>query len=197
MSALCGLEITDVDVEVSGGEMPALGGSSSGYVSALAAAGIAIIGEKTLQDPFARLFLQDGEAKIAVASGEGHWRYEFITGMRWPGAQVFVLQGLPTGYENEVAPARTFGFEEEVPHLHAMGLARGLDLSSALVLGREGYVNEPLFPDEPARHKLLDAMGDLYLSGVPARFLDVVAERTGHRLHVEMASRLEMATVLA
>lgn len=196
MSALCGMELTDVDIELTANELPAMDGSSKPFVEGLAGAGNRVIGERTLRPPYSRLYVHDGEAKVAVAAGEGHWRYEFVTGMRWPGAQVFEVTNLPEGYAESIAPARTFGFEDEVPHLHAMGLARGLDLTSALVLGREGYVNEPRFSDEPARHKLLDAIGDLYLAGVPARFLSVVAERSGHRLHVDLAARLAEAVSL-
>jgi len=74
-----------------------------------------------------------------------------------------------------------------------MGLAKGLDQTSALILGIEGYKNEPRFDDEPARHKLLDLVGDLYLSGVPARFLNVTAVRSGHRTNVEAAAMLVQA----
>lgn len=196
MSAFCGLEITDAEVELDAGELPALDGAAAEYVRGLQAAGRTDLGQRELRDLFTRLFLQDGETKIAVASGQGHWRYEYITGPRWPGAQVFDATGLPAGYAEQIAPCRTFGLEEEIPHLHAMGLARGLDLSTALVLGRDGYVNDPKFPDEPARHKLLDCLGDLYLSGVPARFLSVVAERSGHRTNVAMAAKLRAAVEL-
>jgi UDP-3-O-acyl-N-acetylglucosamine deacetylase len=98
-------------------------------------------------------------------------------------------------FEAEVAPARTFGFERELPQIEAAGLAKGLDRSSALLIGESGYANEARFDDEPARHKLLDAMGDLYLSGVPVRFLNVVAERTGHRMNVLAASKLKEAVL--
>lgn len=190
MSAFCGLEITDADVEVTASELPALDGAAATYVEGIKRVGFSDLGEKSVRDLFTRLFLHEGDIKIAVASGDGHWRFEYVTSPRWPGAQVFEAMGLPEGYEEQIAPCRTFGLEEEIPHLHAMGLARGLDLSTALVLGQSGYVNEPKFDDEPARHKLLDCMGDLYLSGVPARFLSVVAERSGHRTNVAMAAKL-------
>jgi UDP-3-O-acyl-N-acetylglucosamine deacetylase len=196
MSAFCGLEITDADVELSASELPALDGCSLAYVVGLKQAGLMAVGDTTLRDPFTRIYFHEGDVKIAVATGDGHWRFEYITGARWPGAQIYEATGLPNGYEEQIAPCRTFGLEEEIPHLHAMGLAKGLDLSTALVLGREGYVNEAKFPDEPARHKLLDCMGDLYLSGVPARFLSVVAERSGHRTNVAMAAKLRATTEL-
>ncbi len=193
MSAFCGLEITDANVELTAGELPAMDGASAAYVKALQAAGLTSVGEKLLRNPFSRIFVQEEEAKIAIALGAGHWRYTFETGARWPGTQTFEMEGIPDGYADQIAACRTFGFEEEIPHLQAMGLARGLDISTALVLGREGYINPPKFPDEPARHKMLDLMGDLYLAGIPARFLSVVAERAGHRLNVQAAARLREA----
>jgi UDP-3-O-acyl-N-acetylglucosamine deacetylase len=82
---------------------------------------------------------------------------------------------------------------EEVPAVLAAGLAKGLDIEKALILGIEGYKNDARFPDEPARHKLLDLAGDLYLAGVPLRFLNVAAERSGHRTNVEAAAKLYLA----
>ena len=69
-----------------------------------------------------------------------------------------------------------------------MGLGRGLGADSAVILGDEGYKNAVRFEDEPARHKLLDLMGDLYLAGVPLRALNFVGERSGHRTHVRAAA---------
>lgn len=193
MSALGGLEITDVDIEVSAPELPAAGGSAAEYVEGLIAAGFVPLPDREVKDLFARVFVQDGDAKIAIAAGHGHWGYRYDLGDRWPGIQEVEFRGLPDAYAKEIAPARTFGLIEELPHLERLGLARGLDEKSALVLGAEGYENSPLFPDEPARHKLLDAIGDLYLAGVPIRYLDVVGERSGHRTNVQAAAKLKMA----
>jgi UDP-3-O-[3-hydroxymyristoyl] N-acetylglucosamine deacetylase len=190
MSAFCGLEITDADVEVTHPEMPALDGAARSYVDALLGAGFTDGEETQLPNLFTRVFVQEPEAKIAISYGTGVWRYEFTTGDRWPGSQIFELEELPEGYIDEIAPARTFGFEAELPMIRQAGLAQGLDESTAFVIGNQGYVNAVKFPDEPARHKLLDAIGDLYLAGVPARFLNVVAERTGHRAHVQAAKIL-------
>lgn len=75
-----------------------------------------------------------------------------------------------------------------------MGLAQlAPDLTSALVLGRTGPINDMRCPDEPARHKLLDTIGDLYLAGVPIRFLNVAAFRTGHRANVQAARQAHQA----
>jgi UDP-3-O-[3-hydroxymyristoyl] N-acetylglucosamine deacetylase len=94
-------------------------------------------------------------------------------------------------YEAEIAPARTFGFLEEVEMLRRSGLIRGGSLENALVLSREGVMNpEGLrFPDEFCRHKVLDLIGDLALLGHPL-VGHVEAERSGHTLHSALVERL-------
>jgi UDP-3-O-acyl-N-acetylglucosamine deacetylase len=93
-------------------------------------------------------------------------------------------------YSTEIAPARTFGLKEEIPHVLKLGLAQGLDADSAVILEDGQYMNPVRFQDEPARHKLLDLMGDLYLSGVPVKFLNVVGHRSGHKAQVEAAKMI-------
>jgi UDP-3-O-acyl-N-acetylglucosamine deacetylase len=191
MSAFAGLEITDAEVELDAPELPGLDGSARLYVEALRHAGMEDLPDREIPDLFTRVFLQleDG-VKVAIGKGTGHWRYEYRTGDRWPREQIYESEDIVAAYPGEVAPARTFAFAEEVPHLIQMGMGKGLDDSSALILGIEGYKNEPRFSDEPARHKLLDLVGDLYLAGVPLRGLNVVAERSGHRTHVKAAALL-------
>jgi UDP-3-O-[3-hydroxymyristoyl] N-acetylglucosamine deacetylase len=193
MSAFCGLEITDADVEVQGIEMPGLDGSATGFVSGLTAAGFENIGEAEVGTPFSRVFIQEENVKIAIGRGSGHWRYVFEVPNRWPGEQAFDQEDIAAEYASEVAPARTFALAEEVPAILQAGLAKGLDDQSALILGIEGYKNDARFENEPARHKLLDLLGDLYLAGVPAKFLNVVAERSGHASNVRAAGLLAEA----
>lgn len=193
MSAFCGLEVTDADVEVSGPEMPAMCGSAFCFGDSLISAGFADLTETELDDIFTRIFVQEDNAKIGVSHGTGCWRYEFAMPPAWGGEQIVEIEGLPAGYMDWVAPARTFAFEQELAWIRANGLGRGLDETTAFVIGDDRYLNEVIFIDEPARHKLLDAMGDLYLAGVPARFLNVVAHRTGHKANVQAASLLYQA----
>ncbi|MFN7015730.1 MAG: UDP-3-O-acyl-N-acetylglucosamine deacetylase [Fimbriimonadales bacterium] len=86
-----------------------------------------------------------------------------------------------------IAPARTFGFLREVEALRAQGLALGGALKNALVIDETGYHNPARFEDEPLRHKLLDVVGDLYLSGVRLRRFTLVAVKPGHALNVQLA----------
>src|SRR5437870_5137810 len=83
-------------------------------------------------------------------------------------------------FRRELAPARTFGFVEEIEQLEQMGLANGGRLNNCILVGKEGVVNAPLrFPDEFVRHKILDVFGDFYLLGRPPRGR-VSARMTGH-----------------
>jgi UDP-3-O-[3-hydroxymyristoyl] N-acetylglucosamine deacetylase len=196
LSALAGLEITDAIIELTAPELPALDGGAAEFFRGLSSAGVEELGEEQAVLPFSRVFVQDGDAKLAISAGTGWWRYCFFTDDRWPGEMVYEAEDVVRDFASEIAPARTFAFEEEVAPLRAAGLGQGLTESSALILGEEGYVNQARFEDEPARHKLLDCIGDLYLAGIPIRFLNVVAERTGHRHNVR-AAQLLRESVLA
>ncbi|HEY3781447.1 MAG TPA: UDP-3-O-acyl-N-acetylglucosamine deacetylase [Fimbriimonadaceae bacterium] len=189
MSALAGLEVTDAEIEVTAPELPAMDGSSRPYYDGLLASGFTSLEGAELPDPFSRIFVQEGQASIGISLGSGRWRYEFHTGERWPGSQIFASSCILEDYAR-VANARTFGFEEELPMIAAAGLAKGLDETSALVLGKDGFLNEARSEDEPVLHKMLDMIGDLYLSGYPIRFLNVAATRTGHTANVKAAKLL-------
>lgn len=190
MSALAAVGITDAEVELSGPEMPALDGASAQYFDLLAQAPLSVTGVVEREGLFARIFEQGERHSIAIARGTGWFRYTFESGARWPGTQDFEIHLEPQTYGQEIAPARTFAFEEEVEMLRANGMGKGLDESNALVLGQQGYVNHAKFPDEPARHKILDLIGDLYLAGIPPYLLSVVAERSGHTSNVAAAHKL-------
>ncbi|RYG46658.1 hypothetical protein EON79_09575 [bacterium] len=193
MSALAGLGVTDAEIEVEGGELPGLDGSAAPWCALLREGGLIPFAQGELPPLFRRLFLQEENIKIAVAKGNGHWRYEYYGEDRWPGEMFYESTDAVADYETQIAPSRTFALSEQVPQLLQHGLGLGLDETSCLVLGPDGYFNAPRFPDEPARHKLLDLIGDLYLSGVPIGMLSVVAERSGHRAHIQAAKMLAEA----
>jgi UDP-3-O-acyl-N-acetylglucosamine deacetylase len=190
MSALAGLEITDAEIVVTQPELPAMDGSAKPFWDGLQASGKASLGETEGPDLFNRVFMPMADANIAISTGTGHWSYDFLTGDRWPGEQRFETEDVVSNYGDRIAPARTFGFEEELPMIAAAGLAKGLDENSALVLGKHGYLNAARFPDEPVLHKILDCIGDLYLAGIPIRQLNVSASRTGHTANVAAAALL-------
>ncbi|MFM9872042.1 MAG: UDP-3-O-acyl-N-acetylglucosamine deacetylase [Fimbriimonadaceae bacterium] len=190
MSSFAGMGITDADVEVVGGELPAAGGCAVPYVDAILGVGLLGCGDLIVNGPFARVFLQELPTKYAVGTGEGWWRAVYVRDDEFIGRQEFELEYSPERFAVEVAPARTFALESELEMAKQYGLGKGLDETSCLMVGDGRYINESRFRDEPARHKLLDLIGDLALSGVPVAHLDVVAEFTGHRWNVEVARKL-------
>ncbi len=198
LSALCGMNVSDVIVEVDGPELPIGDGSALVWTQALAAAGtvpLADVGDETrkplaLEEPI--VVYGDRGAFVAAYPSEA-LRLTVAIQFDHPmaGTQVARWEPMGTGasYSVEIAPARTFGFDFEVEALRAAGLARGGSLENALVIYDDRYSSPLRFPDELARHKLLDLIGDLALVGVPI-VADIVAVRPSHRLNVALANRL-------
>jgi UDP-3-O-[3-hydroxymyristoyl] N-acetylglucosamine deacetylase len=189
LGALAGMEITDAEIEVSAPELPGLDGSAAPFAAAIQAAGTQPCGSRPVPPVASRIHVSEGAASIRIGPGTGHWTYTFDTGDRWPGRQTYTAD-LRNAFLSQVAPARTIAFRDEIPGLRAAGMGRGLDEHSVVILGPGGYDGPARFPDEPARHKLLDLMGDLYLAGVPLTRLDVCACRSGHRLAARAAALL-------
>ncbi len=169
MAAFAGCGIDNALVELNGPEVPATDGSSAPFVSMIKAAGI----EKQNKPRRFIEIVKDvsvtlGDKKAILRKHEGH---NFVTHIDFDhpviGAQSFEFDGISGSFENEIAPARTYGFLDDVKALRKMGLALGGSTDNALVLDHNVILNEDglRFPDEFVRHKLLDAMGDLYLAG--------------------------------
>ena len=182
LAALVGLGVTDAVLEVDGPEVPQLDGSALPWVEAARAAAL-LVGERR---PVVarRQSVRDGRRTLAVAPGPDvlvtstvEFAHPSIgrAAVRWSGD--------PDDFVRRIAPARTFALLEDVEALRAAGAIRGGTLAAAVVLGPDGPLNaEGLrFPDEPARHKLLDLLGDLALVGGAPRG-SVQAHRYGHGL---------------
>jgi len=189
LSALAGMQITDAEIEVSGPEIPGLDGSAAPFVAAIRAAGTRPCGWRPAPPVTSRIHVHEAGVSIRIRPGAGRWTYIFDTGDRWPGRQTYTAD-LRNGFATQVAPARTIAFRDEIPGLQAAGVGRGLDEHSVVILGPAGYEGPARFPDEPARHKVVDLMGDLYLAGVPVSDLDVRAYRSGHHLATRAAALL-------
>jgi UDP-3-O-[3-hydroxymyristoyl] N-acetylglucosamine deacetylase len=98
------------------------------------------------------------------------------------GTSHFAGQITPEFFINNIAPARTFGFLEQLPLLRQHGLARGSSLGNTVVISNEEFLNERRFADECVRHKVLDLLGDLALLGKPLAG-KVRAVKTGHNFN--------------
>jgi len=93
-------------------------------------------------------------------------------------------------FRREIAPARTFGFVEEIRALESAGLGQGGQLGNFILIGEQGIVNTELrFPEELARHKILDILGDFYLLGAPVRG-EIHARKTGHAHNVALVRKI-------
>lgn len=193
LAALAGTGVSHAELWLEGEEIPLLDGSALPWVEAIAEAGLHALGPREpLLLPQA-LTRHHGES-FAVAIPAPAPR--LAAAVEYPqaaiGRQVFSLALTPESFVAELAPARTFGFLEQVEQLRASGLIQGGALENALVCDGDRWLNPPLrYPDEPVRHKLLDLLGDLALVGIPQA--QVFAYRGSHGLHTTLAAALETA----
>ena len=193
LSALAGLEVDNTIVEIDNLELPILDGSARPFVELITKAGIR---RQRARRNFVKILkpveVVDGMKRITVYPADS-FRVTYRISFPHPliGAQSIDFCSGSSGYATEIAPARTFGFLEELEMLRKNGLIRGGSLENAVVLDRTGVVNpEGLrFPDEFCRHKLLDLIGDFSLLGHPL-LGHVVAERAGHAMHAQLVARL-------
>jgi UDP-3-O-[3-hydroxymyristoyl] N-acetylglucosamine deacetylase len=181
MSALHGMGISNLLIKTDD-EVPALDGSAIEFCRQIADAGVeeqqAAVEPVKVTRPIA---VSNMGESIRVAPAD-HLIIDYTLEYPQPiGRQTvhFELTS-PAAYMSEIAPARTFGFVHEFHKLAGMGLASGGRLDNLILIDEEKVVNTTLrFPDEFARHKVLDLIGDLYLLGRPI-LGHVVAHKTGH-----------------
>jgi UDP-3-O-[3-hydroxymyristoyl] N-acetylglucosamine deacetylase len=199
LAALYGLRIDNARLELEGPEVPILDGSAILFVRALQEAGI------VEQEAPARvlrlprpLWTADGERHVLALPAD-HLALTVATsfGRACAGPALLTLDFPPGGgdeaaahrFSRELAPARTFCFQDEVAAILAAGLGAGGTLENALVLSDEGPSSPLRFEDEPVRHKALDLLGDLALLG--ARLAaHVIAVKAGHALHTAAAEQI-------
>ncbi len=206
LAALSGLGINNATVKLSGGttgEIPGGDGSSQIFVDAIRDAGI-VEQDATIEPLIIKKPIQvsTGEATLAALPGPtDHLEiiYDFEAGPPL-GRQTISFHlgqtngnGAANGFDDfvsQLAPARTFVFEHEAAELRARGLGKHLSPRDLLVIAPDGPIeNSFRFPDECARHKVLDLIGDLYLVGRPI-YGRLVAHKSGHHLNHLLAKKL-------
>ena len=170
MSALVGLGVDNVLVEVDGPEMPILDGSSRLFVDAIDQVGIRTLGTpRKVIKILKPIRVELGNAFVELLPREQGFRLdvEIAFDSKVIGRQAYGFDLDPTAYRREISAARTFGFMRDVERLWKAGLALGASLENTIAVGEEAVVNpEGLrFSNEFVRHKLLDAIGDLALAG--------------------------------
>jgi UDP-3-O-[3-hydroxymyristoyl] N-acetylglucosamine deacetylase len=191
LSALIGMGVDNVIVELDNLELPILDGSALPYVQAFLDVGIRTQRRRRETIRVLRpVEVREGNKFIGVYPGSGY-KIEYAIDFPAPiGHQKACIDLAAETYGALIAPARTFGYKADEKRLRDMGLIRGAGPENAIVLGAKGPENGPLrFDDEYVRHKVLDLIGDLALAG---RRIEghVVAERAGHAMHTALVSRL-------
>ncbi|NOY44038.1 MAG: UDP-3-O-acyl-N-acetylglucosamine deacetylase [Deltaproteobacteria bacterium] len=193
LAALAGLGVDNARIEVDGPELPILDGSALPYVEAVLAAGVRLLGRPRrtirIEKP---VRVRQGDKFCLIRPGRGfRVTYSIDFDGRFPGSQHFFLDVTPERFAEAVAPARTFGFLHEVEFLRRNGKARGGSLENAVVVEGDRVLNpEGLrMPDEPVRHKILDAVGDLALMGHRIEG-HLIVHKGGHALHDQLVKAL-------
>jgi len=219
LAALVGLEIDNVLLDVSGPEMPILDGSSKPFVEALSACGtIELDAEREyFEIPYNIHFTDEANQVEIIAMPVNEYRLTVMVDYNSPvlGSQHAALTHI-SEFKNQIAPCRTFCFLHELEMLLANNLIKGGDLNNAIVVvdravsqdeldrlakvfnkpsvevRKEGILNnlDLRFQNEPARHKLLDMIGDLALAGMPIKG-QIMAARPGHASNVAFAKKIK------
>ena len=186
MAALSGCGIDNLLIEINGPELPIMDGSSWPFVFLIECAGISELeAPRRFLKILSHVSIGTGGRSVALMPAEGFslsFEVDYDSGaIARQNGELSLVDG---AFKNELSRARTFGFLHEVDALRAAGLARGASLDNSIVITGDGILNEGglRFPDEFVRHKMLDALGDLYLAGAPilGRF---EGHCSGHKLN--------------
>lgn len=180
--------IDSLVVELSQEEIPILDGSALPFVQAVKETGIRELSQKKRPIRIVKPFIiQEDGASISVVPDSVlkityHIDYDHPC-IKKQGKSLIVT---PDDFDRDIAPARTFGFVNEVPSLREKGLALGGSLKNAVVLDKSSVISGELrFHDEFVRHKILDFIGDLSLVGFPL-IGHFIAKKAGHGLHLQV-----------
>ncbi len=193
LAALAGLEIDNVYIDVTAGEVPVMDGSAAPFVRLIQSAGLV---SQNHRQPYLKIM-----APIEVSEGSKWVRIEpsatpritYTIHYDHPSikTQTYTHECTANNFTQHIAEARTFGFLHEVQALWARGLGQGGTLENTVVLSEDGVVNESglRFSNEFVRHKILDLIGDFSLLGMP--FIGhISAERSGHALHNRLVKQI-------
>lgn len=187
LAVLAARGVDNARVEVDGPEIPAMDGSGAPFDRLLQGVGLSPqAGSRRVLEIRRAVGYADGPRWIRIEPATG-FGVSYAVDFTHPaiGRQTLEIDDLtPARFETEIAPARTFGFLDEVEALRHAGFARGAGLGNTVVLDARGVMNEGglRWPDEFVRHKVLDLVGDLALLGCPVRG-HVHVERGGHAIH--------------
>ncbi|MEL6352892.1 MAG: UDP-3-O-acyl-N-acetylglucosamine deacetylase [Cyanobacteria bacterium J06627_28] len=205
LAALTALGLDNVRIEIDGPELPLLDGSAQKWIEAIVdgSGDETEKGHNTQAQSAGRKVRLPVSEPISVQSGDAWVTAYPSETLRFSYGIDFELAAIGNqwhswspdlageDFASAIAPARTFGLAHQIDYLRSQGLIKGGSLDNALVCSADGWINPPLrFENEPARHKLLDLIGDLSLLGhIPTAHY--VAYKASHTLHVALAKKLE------
>jgi len=189
LAALRGLGIDNAVIEVDGPEIPIADGSAAHFVKMLEEAGpVELEAPRDVIRIETPIWVREG-SRLAVALPYDGFKVSatFTNDHRHPvlSDQFAEFEIDPETFCDEIAAARTIGWLSEVKALQERGLALGATMDMAVVLSEDDVLTPLRYPDEPVRHKILDIIGDLYLSGY--MHAHIVAVRSGHHINNQLA----------
>jgi UDP-3-O-acyl-N-acetylglucosamine deacetylase len=189
------MRVDNCEVWVDAAEMPGCDGSAAAFVEAIEAAGIdeqrrpvrQIVVERAVRVGDGARWIEAQPPRSAGLSVSFELDYGAGTAI---GRQTYALDITPASFRRELAACRTFIPQETAQNMLAQGLGQRVTPRDLLIFGPHGPIdNELRYPDECVRHKLLDVVGDLALTGCEV-IGHVVAHCCGHQLHAELAKKL-------
>jgi UDP-3-O-[3-hydroxymyristoyl] N-acetylglucosamine deacetylase/3-hydroxyacyl-[acyl-carrier-protein] dehydratase len=193
LSAVAGLGIDNLEIELDGAELPGADGSARPFVELLRNAGIheqdVPVREVVVREPIG---ISHGGASLVALPYDGlrvSYTLDHPSVPTMPSMH-FTTEIDGEHYEKEVAPARTFVLRREAEMLLAAGLGKGANTENTVVINDDGKVDGAMrFSDEPVRHKILDILGDLALLGAPLR-AHIIAVKSGHELNAALVRKI-------
>lgn len=186
LSALAGMGVDNLRIDIDAPECPALDGSALPYVQILQQAEIIQQDAPRVPIELADPFAAYDEDKQLILLPADSFQVSLVYDHPKLPAQVATLTIDPETYVNEIAPARSFCFADEIELLRGQGIGKGASYDNVLVIEDDGSTSSELrFPNEFVRHKMLDLIGDLYLVGKLPQ-AQVVALKSGHTLHAQL-----------
>ena len=192
LAAFVSLGVDNAIVELNSPEVPIMDGSAAPFIYLIQEAGLkALPAARRYLKVLRPLSLARGDKRIALYPSD-HFKVTYSIAFDHPllRHQSRTIRITEESFIEDIAPARTFGFLEEVEMMRQQGLALGGSLENAVVIGDTGVLNPALrFDDEFVRHKILDVIGDMALVGHPI-IGHLVAHRGGHALHTAFAAHV-------
>ncbi len=193
LSTFYSMGIDNAYVEIDNLEVPILDGSGQPFVDLIRAAGIR---ESRRRKRYLRIrkpvSVEGGGKRISILPSDRFLlTCEVYFSHPLVGRQTLEMEVTPQDYAEQLAPARTFGFEYELHQMRNMGLIRGASLDNAVCFDHDSILNPGglRFADECCRHKALDLIGDLALIGKPL-LGHVIAEKAGHAMHFALVNKI-------